>query len=249
MYQEERLTEIYRLLEEKKTLKNQDIMNTFHVSRDTARRDILELVNRHLAVRTHGGLTIHTLHDIGGYSIRQEDHKEIKRMIAQKAASYITVHKICFFDASTTIETLCPYVPKTVEAYTNGINNIPLFGCPVHVLGGVYHKENHYSYGSETLHELDSICFDMAYMAAAAIHEDGIYVEEHADALIKNKVASRSAFTCIVADHTKFNKRSSFKAFDFNQINMLITDGPIPPEILKQIRESGCMVDIVKKEG
>ena len=37
---------------------NQEIMDQFHISRDTARRDIVRLVNENLAVRTHGGITL-----------------------------------------------------------------------------------------------------------------------------------------------------------------------------------------------
>ena len=44
MYQEERVYQILELLKKEKTLTNQDIMNKFNISRDTARRDIIKLV-------------------------------------------------------------------------------------------------------------------------------------------------------------------------------------------------------------
>ena len=57
MYQEERIYKILKLLREKKSLSNQEIMEKFNISRDTARRDILKLVDEGVAVRTHGGIT------------------------------------------------------------------------------------------------------------------------------------------------------------------------------------------------
>lgn len=44
MYQEERLYQIMNLLRKKKSLSKQEIMSTFNISRDTARRDIICLV-------------------------------------------------------------------------------------------------------------------------------------------------------------------------------------------------------------
>ena len=37
------------------------------------------------------------------------------------------------------------------------------------------------------LNMIDQIYFDLAYVAAAAVMEDGIYVEEFEDAMIKKK--------------------------------------------------------------
>lgn len=46
-------------------------MDQFHISRDTARRDIVRLVNENLAVRTHGGITLNDVHQIGNYQTRK----------------------------------------------------------------------------------------------------------------------------------------------------------------------------------
>lgn len=53
MYQEERLYQIMNLLRKKKSLSKQEIMSTFNISRDTARRDIICLVEQKIALRTH----------------------------------------------------------------------------------------------------------------------------------------------------------------------------------------------------
>ena len=45
MYQEERIYEILKMLKDKKTLSIHEIISIFEISRDTARRDIVKLVN------------------------------------------------------------------------------------------------------------------------------------------------------------------------------------------------------------
>ena len=49
-----------------------EIMDQFHISRDTARRDIVRLVSENLAVRTHGGITLNDVHQIGNYQTRKQ---------------------------------------------------------------------------------------------------------------------------------------------------------------------------------
>ena len=67
------------------------------------------------------------------------------------------------------------------------------------MIGGTYFKKNRYMYGSQTLNMIDQIYFDLAYVAAAAVMEDGIYVEEFEDAMVKKKGSkskSKSLLSC-----------------------------------------------------
>ena len=85
MYQEERIYKILEILKAKKTMTNQEIMDQFHISRDTARRDIVRLVSENLAVRTHGGITLNDVHQIGNYQTRKQENEEIKNEIGKIA--------------------------------------------------------------------------------------------------------------------------------------------------------------------
>ena len=146
MYQEERIYQILKLLKEKKTMTNQEIMDYFHISRDTARRDIVRLVNENLAVRTHGGITLNDVHQIGSYQIRKQENEEIKNKIGKVAVSLIEEHKAVFFDTSTTIAALCQYVSQDIEAYSHSLDNIEILSnhCSCHMIGGKYFKKNRY---------------------------------------------------------------------------------------------------------
>lgn len=248
MYQEERIYQILELLKVKKTLTNQDIMKEFHVSRDTARRDILKLVDEGKAQRTHGGITLLSIHDqIGEYHIRQKQNILIKKQLAKQAIQYLTVHKVCFFDVSTTVLEICHLVPHHIEAYSHSIANIEALcqHCSSYMIGGKYHTANRFMYGSQTINMLDSIYFDFAYMGAAAIKEDGIYVEDLEDAAIKKKIAQRCACICVVVDSTKYEKSSTYRALEWKDIHIITTNKIPPKHILKAIRNAGCALDIV----
>ena len=249
MYQEERIYKILEILKDKKTMTNQEIVDQFHVSRDTARRDIVRLVNENLAIRTHGGITLNNVHQIGSYQIRKQENEEIKNEIGKTAVSLIKNNKVIFFDTSTTVAALCQYVDDTIEAYSHSLDNIEVLSqhCLCHMIGGTYFKKNRYMYGSQTLNTLDQIYFDLAYVAAAAVMEDGIYVEEFEDAAIKRKVASRSQKVCLVVDHSKFNKKSSYKAFDFQDIYIVVVD-ELPIVYQEKLANANCQIIYTKEK-
>lgn len=55
MFQEERLLKILEYLKQHQSMSVQEICTQFDVSRDTARRDIVRLVQEGVVIRTHGG--------------------------------------------------------------------------------------------------------------------------------------------------------------------------------------------------
>ena len=226
-----------------------EIMDQFHISRDTARRDIVRLVSENLAVRTHGGITLNDVHQIGNYQTRKQENEEIKNEIGKTAVSLIENNKVIFFDTSTTVAALCQYVESDIEAYSHSLDNIEILSnhCLCQMIGGTYFKKNRYMYGSQTLNMIDQIYFDLAYVAAAAVMEDGIYVEEFEDAMIKKKVASRSQKVCLVVDHSKFNKKSSYKALAFQDIDVLVVDW-LPDTYREKIEQAGCQIIYTKEK-
>ncbi|MCL1389240.1 DeoR family transcriptional regulator, partial [Listeria monocytogenes] len=58
MIQKERIVEELKLLENKKTISQEELMKIFSISKDTARRDILILVESGLAERYPGGVSL-----------------------------------------------------------------------------------------------------------------------------------------------------------------------------------------------
>lgn len=125
MYQEERIYKILKLLREKKSLSNQEIMEKFNISRDTARRDILKLVDEGVAVRTHGGITIPELFsEIGYYKERINMNSSVKIELAKKASNHLKNNQVCFLDVSTTLNEICDYVKNGIYVVTHSIDNL-----------------------------------------------------------------------------------------------------------------------------
>lgn len=89
MYQEERLISIIDYLKEHKRISVDQICSLLHVSRDTARRDLVKLKERGVIIRTRGGAILPTNHDeIKDYSGRLNIVSEEKNMIG-KAVRFV----------------------------------------------------------------------------------------------------------------------------------------------------------------
>lgn len=250
MYQEERLFQILQELKIRGTMSNQDIMSMFDVSRDTARRDIVKLVEEKVAVRTHGGITLPALlTEIQSYRNRISQNVEIKRALAQRAAIYLTDHRLCFLDVSTTVEELCDYIPDSMAVFSHSIYNAERLmdrECEVNILGGRLNRNNRFFAGGVTLAQMEEVCFDIAVLGAAAIHHDGLYYEEGEDAEIKRKAIERSCFVCVVADDGKFLKTSRYRGGEFADVDVLITNKMPPEKVLARIREDGTRLDVLE---
>ncbi|SHJ16648.1 DeoR/GlpR family DNA-binding transcription regulator [Propionispora hippei] len=249
MFQEERIYEIVNMLKDRRVLSNQEIMQAFQISRDTARRDIVKLVNEGLAIRTHGGIALPVIQDeVKGYKKRLAINSEAKIRLGKYALKYISPGQICFFDVSTTIQALCQYLDENVLAFTHSLDNMEALSGKqgeVHLLGGKLEPKDRYLYGSKTILEIEDIRFDIAFLGAAAITADGIYVVDYEDACIKRKVAERAAFVCVVADGAKFNKASSFKVISFGKVDLLLTTQEPPLAVKESMKYAGTSVKVV----
>ena len=177
MYQEERLYQIMNLLRKKKSLSKQEIMSTFNISRDTARRDIICLVEQKVALRTHGGITLPTVQLRQSFQERSTLKNSTKDLLGKIASTYIKKNAICYLDTSTTVQYMCKYIKEKATIYSNSIDIIEQLKdnatLDLHLLGGKLNPVNRYFFGSETLTILDNIRFDIAFLGAASITEDG----------------------------------------------------------------------------
>ncbi|MDO4943270.1 MAG: DeoR/GlpR family DNA-binding transcription regulator [Lachnospiraceae bacterium] len=228
MYQEERISKILQWLQKEDVLSNQDIMRRLNISRDTARRDIIKIVESGKAVRTHGGIAgTDILTNVGNYQMRKTDNVEGKRRIGKEAAKHLKADSICFFDTSTHMPYVCSELGR-VQVYTHSLDNLELLAAAssaeVHSLGGKLHRENRFFYGTDTVNKIRNMNFDIALLGAASVKEDGIYYVDEEDALMKSLAADRSDRVIVMADYPKFQRKANYRGLSFDQIDMLITD-------------------------
>lgn len=242
MYQEERLLKVLEYLNEHNYMSIHDICEMFNVSRDTARRDIVKLINQGTAIRTHGGISLPILKNtIKEYRERVEAYSEEKKGIAKKALEFIEEGKHYFFDVSTIVSFLAQEINKSIWVLTHSLDNIEILSekeeVEVHSIGGCLNKKNRFFYKSDCENYLDRIRFDTAIIGAASITEDGIYYVDEEDALIKQAAIKKSSIVIVLTEYEKFKCLSYYKGVNWDQIDIIITD-KTPPSVFLDIIES-----------
>ena len=242
MCQEERLLKVLEYLNEHNSMSIHDICEMFNVSRDTARRDIVKLINQGTAIRTHGGVSLPILKNtIKEYRERIEAYSEEKKSIAKKALEFIDEDKHYFFDVSTIVSFLSQEINQSIWVLTHSLDNIEILSekenVEVHSIGGCLNKKNRFFYKADYVNYLDGIRFDTAILGAASITEEGIYYVDEEDALIKQAAAKKSDIVIILAEYEKFKCLSYYRGVNWEQIDIIITD-KIPPSVFVDIIES-----------
>ncbi|MDN3955754.1 DeoR/GlpR family DNA-binding transcription regulator [Sporolactobacillus laevolacticus] len=251
IYQEERLVSILAYLKEHRSMSAADICERYEISRDTARRDIVKLVDQGAAIRTHGGIALPDLHnEILAYRDRLQAYSEEKMSIGKKAVSLLHENGCYFLNASTTISCMARQIDTEVTVFTQSLDVAELLShqskAEIHLFGGRLNASNRFFFGLESMKQIETIHFDCAFLGTAAITEDGIYYDDQEDAWISNLVSSRSECTVVLAERKKFSRKSRFKSINWSSIDLIITDQRLPDAMESIVVENGTQILIAQ---
>lgn len=210
---EERQNFILEKIKRDNMVKIKDLEQELNCSISTVRRDLLELEEKNLLVRIHGGAKrIYTLAE--ELEVKEKSTKNVqeKVSIAELAASYVNENDVIFLDAGTTTYEMIPFLQriKGLLVVTNGVKHADYLidhGISAILIGGQIKPKTKAIIGSVALSQLAQYRFNKSFLGINGIDiEFGYTTPDPEEALLKNKAASLSNKTFILADHTKFDK-------------------------------------------
>ena len=102
MWSKDRHQKIMSLLEAQHRVSTDTLAEEFDVSRETVRRDLLELEGEGLVKRVHGGAVLPHPVPEEPFKKRMGSNLREKKAIARRAAQLITPGQCVFIDAGTT---------------------------------------------------------------------------------------------------------------------------------------------------
>ncbi|QYR22665.1 DeoR/GlpR family DNA-binding transcription regulator [Paenibacillus sp. sptzw28] len=226
MKQEERLDQIAEILSRQSLLTVQDICELFHVSRDTARRDLVLLEEQGRITRTRGGAVSPK---VRSFSSRHLDNELTKKKIARAASSYIQEGDVIFMDSSTTVSYLSEFISDMKLTVITASLHIAqslarMKHVEVYLPGGKLNKEEHFVQGSMVIKMLELFRADLALLGTCGIHEGEVVVIDAEDCLVKQQMISRSEKVLLLTDHSKVGLKMPFCVSPLKDIDVLITD-------------------------
>lgn len=229
MLTNERHEYILNCLDEKKTIKIQDIVDYTAASESTIRRDLTELENQQKLERVFGGAVLPG-RNLQESSVADKAARNLQEKIrlAKFAASFIEKGDSVFLDAGTTTFQMIPYLKeKEVVVVTNGltlVESLNDYGITTYLTGGLMKPLTGAFVGAQTLQSLGNYRFDICFLGANGFHaEYGYTTPDPEEAAVKKRASTLARKTYILADHSKANKVSFAKIMDLDQ-GILLTE-------------------------
>jgi DeoR family transcriptional regulator of aga operon len=249
----DRRTVILKQLEEEEQVNVLELSKQFKVSEVTIRKDLRHLEKKNILIRSRGGAMKRSIMniDLSIYD-RRIQNTRLKSAIGAAAAGMINNGETILLDTWTTVMELAKHLPKKIEitVITNSVDiTFRLAEYPnirVIMPGGMLRRNSLALVGEQTAESLRNFYCDKYFLSADGIDiEKGMMttnIEEASLARINIK-NSKQVFALI--DSSKFLSKGITAIAPLSKIDTLITDGGIPDQILKEIRDLGVNVIIV----
>lgn len=231
MWQEERYQRIRALLSSLQQVSTDRIVGELGVSRETVRRDLLELEAMGELRRVHGGAV--PVHSEPSITERVHTRVKYKRAIARAAAGLVTSGQTLFLDAGSTTSMLADELAKLsgltlitnsfdvalkVGAAGSGANELIMLGGSV---GGPVCA----TAGDITIAEIHRYRADVALLSPVGVDaECGATSYDLREAEVARAMAANAKQRILLADFSKIGLCSRVSYCEVNRIDHLITN-------------------------
>jgi len=230
MWHEERHQRIRGLLKASGQVSVDRITTELGVSRETVRRDLLELEARGEILRVHGGAVL--AGDEPPIGVRATTRVKEKRAIARKVASMVEPGQTLFIDAGSTMSQVAEALAG-ISGLTVITNSTDVAGkisagggdSQVYLLGGRFQAELLSTYGAGTITEIGRYQAHLAILSPVGV-DAGFGASSFAvdEAEVARAMRLQARQTIIAADHSKIGVRSRVSYCTTDQIDVLVTD-------------------------
>ncbi|MEP1768133.1 MAG: DeoR/GlpR family DNA-binding transcription regulator [Sulfitobacter sp.] len=250
MWSKDRHQRILSLLQRNQQVNANDLADVLHVSRETVRRDLLELERAGLADRVHGGAVLPSTEGEAPFETRKKAHSKAKHTIARKAVSLIAPGSSIMVDAGTTTTAFGKVLAKLsgIMVVTNSIEiaqTISAAGSDIDLilLGGQIVSDVPATYGELTLSEIARFNVDQAFIAPVAVDaEQGAFSFELAEAEVARAMVAQASKTVLLCDRSKLGSTSRVRFCEAHQMHSLVTDDLAQPEQIAPFEAASTVI-------
>jgi DeoR family transcriptional regulator of aga operon len=245
---------ILEKLTERKHVEVLDLCKELKVSAVTIRKDLKLLEQKKLLFRTHGGASLENPY-INDRPVNEKEKIRIeeKRNIGIAAAQLIKTNEANILGSGTTVLALAraiqPQGKMTIITSALNVAMELLRHTDIEVLqlgGNTRHSSSSVTgFYAEKMLE-DTFCNKLFLGVDGIDFEHGLTTTNIAEAQLNQKMISVSQEVIVLADSSKFGKRGFGRICGIDQINHVITDSGVTPDIIKTFKEHGIEVTVVQ---
>lgn len=250
------ITERHQFILEELQRKNrvtiQELSDQLEVSGVTIRKDLKALEERKLLFRTHGGASLQNPYALERpIQEKQYINASEKQQIARAAMGLIGQHDALMIGSGTTVfefaRHLSPERPLTVitPALKVAMELSHRKNVEVLQLGGLIRPNSSSVAGNFAEYMLEYVSCGLLFLGVDGIDLDfGFTISNLTEAGLNQKMIRTAQSVVILADHTKFGRKGIAKICEFEQVQYVITDSGVAPEMVTALEEFGIEVII-----
>lgn len=248
MMAEERRTQILQMLRKAGRVRVNELASQFNTSAVTIRNDLNDLSQRGLVQRSHGGAMLpDPIMRESPLQERLKAHAEEKRRIGAIAATMIHDNETIILDSGTTTLEIARQLKnkKGLHIITNGINIaaelLDARDCEVFIVGGTVRGESASINGRLAEEIFDQFSADKLFLSGAGCDLDfGVSGANLEETMVNRAMLRIAREIILVADASKFSRRSMSRIAPFSEIDTVISDKSLSEDIQTKLRSSGC---------
>lgn len=242
---EERKKFILNLLKNKDSVTIYEILEGCRASDITIRRDLSELEDKGLLIRTHGGATKKAAtNDLFTFNHKMNQNKESKEYICKVASSFVKDNDIIFIDCGSTMAFLPKFLSQK-QSLTVITNSLPIASEFINfeniklvIIGGEIITQRKAVYGHIAEHNIEQYHANKAFIGADGVSLlKGLTSFDQKEASITLKMAENADEVFLLCDSTKIERNSYVRFADLTLADYIITDDRINPEIFSKYKK------------
>lgn len=251
----ERRAKILEILERDGQARVNALSELFGVSEVTIRNDFDKLEEKGLLIRTRGGGIRNQRFRID-YQLNKEatSHLREKQLIGKKAASLVEDKDTILLDSGTTTLEIAKNLSSASDltVVTNALNIADQFvdnlSVSVVMLGGHLHQSTVSLIGPMAEENVGKLYCDKMFLGVNGIDsKHGIYKAHVEDSHLKRLMMHVSKEVIVVADSSKFRKRSFSLLAPIADVHAVVTDSNAPEEEIQNLQKVGINVIIAEE--
>ena len=247
---QERKKKILAALHDAESLSVFQLAGILSTSPATIRRDLHEIAQSGLLIRTHGGAIKPDHSTLTAFADKATSNNAIKQKIAERAASYVRDGETIFLDCGSTVFQMCRFL-KTRNNLRIITNSLPVLaelvdspGITINLIGGEVDKARKAVHGEMAIRHADTYHAHKSFIGVDGVSaENGLTAHSEVEAGITKAFIRNAAQTYLLCDASKIGKDSYIKFAPLTDIKCLITS-EMDGEQKSRFKESG-LVDIV----
>lgn len=242
-FSDERRKKIVQLVNDRGSCGIAELAEYFSVTTETIRKDIIYLEKQQEICKVFGGAVSVSHVSESPMGMRSAENIALKELIAKKANDYVKENQVILIDSGST--TLA-FVRNMIAPGKNTIitNSIPAAitlaekGAQPILIGGNFSQNTLATSGMVATQTLGIIKADIAFLGASGFQlSSGPSAKDFCDVQLKKDMISSSRKRIVLADSSKLTSDAFIRFADWAEIDMLITDSGVKPEIVEELQK------------